>query len=453
MGRSDYRERAARALRAYGKLVERSPRSFATSLCVVDYLLQSPLELVLVGAPGEPGYETLRKALGERYLPNAIFAHVDPADAEPSTLPLSHGKALVFGKAALYVCQNFTCSAPIVDASDLERALGEVVLARSTRSIARHALVGRATRTGTMGHTERLGAQARAELADTGLLVSGIGFGGYRIDDVHPEHRAALELALRSGLNLIDTSTNYSDGRSERLIGEVLAQLSDRRELNRDQIVVISKAGYVQGRNHALASARKQNGVPFPEMVEYSDGLWHCIHPEWLADQLSGSLDRLGLATLDVLLLHNPEYFLADAAKRGQGPIASVRAEFYRRLEQAFRYLESEVKKGRIAYYGVSSNTAAGAADARDSTDFSRMLAAAEAAAPDGHHFRVLQLPLNLLESGGLFAANGQSESVLIQAQRQGVAVLTNRPLNAISDGSILRLAEPARPEVRPNSS
>ncbi|HYQ30964.1 MAG TPA: thioredoxin domain-containing protein, partial [Polyangiaceae bacterium] len=43
----DFRERAARALRAYGKLLERSPRSFATSLCVVDFLLQSPLEIVL----------------------------------------------------------------------------------------------------------------------------------------------------------------------------------------------------------------------------------------------------------------------------------------------------------------------------------------------------------------------------------------------------------------------
>ncbi len=448
--RNDYRERSARALRAYGKLVERSPRSFASALCVVDYLLQSPLQLVLVGIPGEPGYETLRSAVGERYLPNAIFAHVDPAEAVPSELPLGRGKGLVDGRAALYVCQNFSCKAPIVDAAELERALDQVVLAKSTQSIAHHALIGRATKAGTADRTERLGAQARARLADTGLFVSGIGFGGYRIDDVHPEHRAALELALRSGINLIDTSTNYGDGRSERLIGEVLAQLIDKRELTRDEVIVVSKAGYVQGRNHELASSRKQSGVPFPGMVEYSEGLWHCIHPEWLADQLTRSLDRLGLETLDLLLLHNPEYFLADAVKRGQGPIASVRDEFYRRVEQAFRYLEAEVKKGRIAYYGVSSNTATGAADARDSTDFSRMLAAAHAAAPEGHHFRALQVPLNLLESGALFTAEGQAEGVLIQAERQGVAVLANRPLNAISDGSILRLAEPVGPENPP---
>jgi uncharacterized protein YyaL (SSP411 family)/aryl-alcohol dehydrogenase-like predicted oxidoreductase len=452
LDRSDYRERSARALRAYGKLVERAPRSFATSLAVVDFLLQSPLELVLVGSPGEPGYETLRKALGERYLPTAIFAHVDPARPRASTAepPLAQGKTLLDGKAALYVCRNFICSAPISDPAQLERALSESVPANSAQSIAHRALGGRATKAGTTARTDALGVDARAELGSTGLLVSGIGFGGYRIDDVHPEQRAALELALRSGINVIDTSTNYSDGRSERLIGEVLAQLIDKRELTRAEVVVVSKAGYVQGRNHELANARKQSGLPFPEMVEYSEGLWHCIHPEWLADQLTRSLDRLGLETLDVLLLHNPEYFLADAVKRGQGPIATVRDEFYRRLEQAFRYLEGEVSKGRIAHYGVSSNTATGAPDARDSTDFSRMLAAAEASAPGGHHFAVLQVPLNLLESGALFAGDASAESLLTQAQRRGIALFANRPLNAISGGSILRLAEPARPTNPP---
>ncbi len=451
LDRGEYRERAARALRAYGKLLERSPRSFATSLGVVDFLLQSPVEIVLAGVPGEAGYEALRKALGERYLPNAIFAHVDPTRpaAEAEALPLSQGKALVAGKAALYVCRNFTCAAPIIAAEDLDRALAEAVPAKAALSIAPSALVGRASAEGTRSRTERLGAQARSALADTGLFVSGIGFGGYRVDDQHPEQRAALELSLRSGLNLIDTSSNYAAGRSERLVGEVLRHLSDRQELTRAEVVVVSKLGYVQAQDHQLAAARKALGKPFPEMVEYSEGLWHCIHPEWLSEQLGRSLERLGLETLDVLLLHNPEYFLADAAKRGQGPLSTVRDEFYRRLEQAFRYLETEVERGRIAFYGVSSNTATGAPGARDTTEFARMWAAAEAALPGKHHFRVLQVPLNLLESGALFAPGG-GESVLGQAQARGVAVLCNRPLNAIRAGSILRLAEPVRPENAP---
>ncbi|HET7544329.1 MAG TPA: aldo/keto reductase, partial [Polyangiaceae bacterium] len=330
-----------------------------------------------------------------------------------------------------------------------DRALAAVAPAESAQSLARAALPGRATSAGTRARTERLGDAARQQLGDTGLFVSGIGFGGYRIDDQHPEQRAALELALRSGINLVDTASNYADGRSERLIGEVLLDASDKRELERSEVVLVSKIGYVQNENQKLASARKAIGKPFPEMVEYSEGLWHCIHPEWLSEQLTLSLERLGVETLDVLLLHNPEYFLADAAKRGEGPLSTVRDEFYRRVEQAFRHLETEVARGRIAYYGVSSNTASGAPAARDTTEFSRMWAAAESASPGKHHFRVLQLPLNLLESNAAFEQGG-TPSLLEQAQARAVAVLANRPLNAIRAGSILRLVEPIYPENSP---
>jgi len=446
LGRDRYRERATRALRAYGKLIERSPRSFATSLAVVDFLLQSPLELVLVGTPGEPGYEALRSALGQRFLPNAIFAHLDPSQATDDSLPLVEGKALVAGRAALYVCRNFTCKAPVTSPDEIERALAENASIDTALTIAPRAVAGKASPEGTARRTERLGAGGRSELGRTGLLVSGIGFGGYRIDDTQPEHRAALELAVRSGINLLDTSTNYTDGKSERLIGDVLSKLIEQRELTRDEVVVVSKIGYVQGKNYALARYRKETGKAFPEMVEYADGLWHCIHPEWLKDQLSRSLDRLGLETLDILLLHNPEYFLADAAKRGQPSLSAAREEFYRRLELAFGYLETEVRAGRIAGYGVSSNTVVGAPEGRDSTDLAHMLAAARAAAGDAHHFVVLQLPMNLLESAALFGFPNH-ESALTQACEARVGVLVNRPLNAIEGGSILRLAQPPSPE------
>ena len=59
-------------------------------------------------------------------------------------------------------------------------------------------------------------------LGKTGLIVSALGFGAYRVDGRTPEHREALRMALGGGCNLIDTSTNYTDGASESLIGEVL---------------------------------------------------------------------------------------------------------------------------------------------------------------------------------------------------------------------------------------
>jgi len=452
LGEDRYRERSARALRAYGKLIERAPRSFATSLGVVDFLLQPPIELVLAGSSGEPGYESFRTALGQRYLPNAIFAHTDPNQPQAdSSLPLTQGKALSAGKATLYVCRNFVCAAPLTDITGIDEALAAAAPKAPASSIARGALPGHATKTGTARLTGKLNPSAVNRLGATELSVSGIGFGGYRVDDTNPEHRAALELALRSGLNLIDTSTNYGDGRSERLIGDVLRSLVERGDLQRDEVIVVTKAGYVQGASYALALEKRDAGAPFPEMVEYGTGIWHCIHPEFLADQLSRSLDRLGLETVDGLLLHNPEYFLADAAKRGQGTLESTREEFYRRLQVAFAYLESEVARGRIAWYGVSSNTAIAAPTARDATEFARILAAATAVAPNGHHFRVLQVPLNLLEPAAVLDNTRQGAALVSETARAGVALLVNRPLNAILGKSILRLSEPNPPAKAPD--
>jgi hypothetical protein len=48
-------------------------------------------------------------------------------------------------------------------------------------------------------------------LGKTGLTVSACGFGSYRVDYRVNEHFTAMEYALLNGINLIDTSANYSD--------------------------------------------------------------------------------------------------------------------------------------------------------------------------------------------------------------------------------------------------
>ena len=313
------------------------------------------------------------------------------------------------------------------------------------------ALGGAASPAATRAHGERRAAHAAAfgRLGRTGLTVCRLGFGGYRVDTDTPVHRAALEQALSSGVNLVDTSTNYADGHSEELVGSALERLVQTGRIDREATVVVSKIGYVQGRNLALARERDATGRPFPEMVQYQDGCWHCIHPEFLEDQLERSLDRLGLETLDVCLLHNPEYFLSDAASRGAGPLETVREEFYRRLGAAFRFFEAQVAAGRLGWYGVSSNTVARPVDDREATSFTRMLAAAREAGGPQHHFAVLQLPLNLFEPGGVLEPTDppagrpqERRSVLDAAAAEGIGVLVNRPLNAVVGRRTVRLAE-----------
>jgi aryl-alcohol dehydrogenase-like predicted oxidoreductase len=326
-------------------------------------------------------------------------------------------------------------------------------------------LSGAADAESTARAASRLGPHAAAPLGTTGLTVSRLGFGGYRVDDAHPVFAEALARSL-AACNLVDTSTNYTDGGSERLVGEVLAAEHTAHRLRREEVVVVSKVGYVQGQNLILAAARRRDGQPFPEMVEYQDGCWHCVHPLWLADQLERSLTRLRLQTLDVLLLHNPEYFLSDAIHRGLrvDQLAATRDEFYRRLQAAFGFFEAQVTAGKLRHYGVSSNTATADADDPEATSLSRMWAAAEAAGGPGHHFRVLQLPMNLIESGAVFERNNDGATVLEKARALGVGVLVNRPLNAIVDNRLLRLAgasgepvarrlDPALPAERRNAT
>jgi uncharacterized protein YyaL (SSP411 family)/aryl-alcohol dehydrogenase-like predicted oxidoreductase len=447
LDRDDLRSAAQRAITAYGKQIALYPHAFAKSLAVVGFLLEGLVELALIGTPGEAGFEALYQEVGRHYLPNRIIAYHDPAESDLPPFPLLKGKGLVSGHAALYVCRNFACQAPITDPAQVGAALSAPTPAPEgkTRSVVGTFLSGSATRTGTGAYASRFTPSGYGPLGSTGLITSRVGFGGYRVDDETPEHGEALEKALLEGCNLIDTSTNYMDGGSERCVGAVLGKLTRAGTLRREGVIVVSKIGYVQGQNLELAQEREAAGKPFPEMVKYMDGCWHCIHPEFLREQLERSLARLQLETLDVCLLHNPEYFLSDAKKRRRDSLEAVRDEFYRRLREAFAFFEAQVAAGTIRWYGVSSNTAVSPASDPEATSLTRMLAVAREAGGPAHHFRVLQLPMNLFEAGAALERNTGPENrqtALEAAVEAGVGVLVNRPLNAMVGRGMLRLAD-----------
>ena len=279
-------------------------------------------------------------------------------------------------------------------------------------------------------------------LGKTGLRAAKIGYGAYRARADIQEHRQTLADALAAGCSLIDTSTNYSDGLSERLVGETLKTLIQHEKIERSETIVVSKAGYVQASNYDRARQAEADGQPYPEMVPYADGLWHCIHPVWLEEELERSLSRLQLERLDFLLLHNPEYFLSHAAKRGV-PLSEAREAFYERVGRAFEAMERFAQEGRIGWYGVSSNAFAVPKEDAEHVSLGRLLACAEAASGGESRFAAAQAPLNLLETGAFSeAADENGRSFLQTAQENDIAVFVNRPLNAILDDALFRLAE-----------
>ncbi|KAF9974006.1 hypothetical protein BGZ73_002703 [Actinomortierella ambigua] len=196
----------------------------------------------------------------------------------------------------------------------------------------------------------------------TSRIISRLGVGTYRMMLGVPEHERSLYRALerqkdpRLNINLIDTSSNYGNGRSEKLIGKVLANPRPNT-LSREEVVIATKFGYIQNENMRLLSEGVFENVPFEEIVQYSPECYHCIHPAFMRDQLTRSLERLQTKYVDILFVHNPEYYLMKEVKNSEANIKKHQGVLLSRLSALFEELEREIDRGRIRAYGISSNS------------------------------------------------------------------------------------------------
>ena len=122
-GKDEYHQRAEKVLRTYYEAMESQPFGFAHLLCALDFYLQKPKEIVVVGERDAPDTRALVSEIHSRYLPNSTLQLVSPKEPLEKISPLLAGKTQVQGKATAYVCQNFTCSAPVTSAEELSKLL------------------------------------------------------------------------------------------------------------------------------------------------------------------------------------------------------------------------------------------------------------------------------------------------------------------------------------------
>ena len=259
--------------------------------------------------------------------------------------------------------------------------------------------------------------------------MSNFAFGTYRISDYNPQHIEALKEAIKSGVRMIDTSSNYMDGGAERAIALAFREFDDEKK---SEVEIVSKFGYIQG-----ITKKRHDENAFDEVVEYNENCFHSISKSFVKDQLTQSLSRLERDTIDCYLIHNPEYYLLDAINRGVDEDMRL-DEMYRRIYDAFVALEEEVKNGRIREYGISSNSFSKDHNDKDFLPYEDLLTLASNAAlevgNENDSFTTIELPINLLELEGLKCATWAKEN--------GLKVLVNRPLNASKDNLMYRLAD-----------
>lgn len=259
--------------------------------------------------------------------------------------------------------------------------------------------------------------------------MSNFAFGTYRISDYNPQHIEALRDAIESGISMIDTSSNYMDGGSERAIALAFRGFDSSIK---DNIEIVSKVGYIQGSN-----MDRHKDEPFEEVVKFSEDCFHSISPSFIKDQLTESLKRLEMQKLDCYLLHNPEYYILDSLKKNVDK-DDMLDEMYKRIYRAFVALENEVKNGRILSYGISSNSFSKNKSSDEFLPYEDLITLAQKAAHEAkneaHSFTTVQLPISMLEREGLKCASW--------AKDNGLRVLVNRPLNAEYEGKMYRLAD-----------
>lgn len=126
--------------------------------------------------------------------------------------------------------------------------------------------------------------------------------------------KAAIRAAVDAGYTLFDHADIYSRGACESLFGDVLRESPGLRE----RVLIISKCGIVPA---------GKPGTDAPKRYDFSRA-----HIE---SSVEGSLRRLGVERLDLLLLHRPDYLM--------------RAD---EVAAAFAALQAA---GKVAHFGVSN--------------------------------------------------------------------------------------------------
>ena len=267
-----------------------------------------------------------------------------------------------------------------------------------------------------------------------GVVVSALGIGTYLgdCDDTEDARytKTCVE-ALGHGVNFIDTAINYRCQRSERSMGTALRTSIERGTIARDEVVVCTKGGYIpldrtppvtkEGYRGFLQSEYYGPGIMTPADV-VSGG--HCLSPRYLSDQIARSRKNLGLGTLDVYYLHNPEQQL-DSLDR---------STFQDVMRAAFTTLEEHVSNGYISCYGCATWQGFRSATAsRNHLNLEDLVLLAREVGGAEHHFRVIQLPVNLAMTEAFRSPTQQCGNDLVSlfeaAQRLDVAVVGSATL------------------------
>lgn len=289
-------------------------------------------------------------------------------------------------------------------------------------------ITGFATAEGTSKYAARFPDAAEGHFRNAqGMKISSIGIGTYlgNFDaETDESYAEAITRFVELGGNMIDTAANYRFQHSERNIGKAVQALTEKG-FTREEILICTKGGYLPFDGEPPRNVQQYIEDAFVKtgIAEFADfiGGSHCMTPKYLQSQIDQSLGNMGLETLDVFYLHNPESQLSEIDKY----------TFEAKLAQAFEKLEENRVARKLQFYGVATwNGFRGQPAERGYHSLERMVSIAKQVGGDDHGFKFIQLPYNLAMPEAYLlpnqASSGKAISVIDAANAMGVTVMAS---------------------------
>ncbi|HST42771.1 MAG TPA: thioredoxin domain-containing protein, partial [Conexibacter sp.] len=120
-GEAEYERRAEGVIALLHPLAATHPQAFAHLLRAIDFQQSEVHEVAIVG-PAESAAPLLCAVRGA-FRPHVVLAGAIEGSEDGATVELLEGRHAIDGRAAAYVCERFTCRAPVTDPDALLRLL------------------------------------------------------------------------------------------------------------------------------------------------------------------------------------------------------------------------------------------------------------------------------------------------------------------------------------------
>ncbi len=262
------------------------------------------------------------------------------------------------------------------------------------------------------------------------MVFSKIGIGTFTPEPYKEENYVfhyieGIKEAIKSGINLIDTASNYRYGVSEKEIATALKELG--AEVKREELIICSKGGFIQldypfPKNPYgwIEENIIVNKLASKEDIELDQ---HCMTPDFLEWSCRRSLQNLSMDKLDIYYLHNPEMQMLKLGKK----------EFYKKIEAVFKRFEKLSDEGLFTSYGVAVWNGFTSENEDERISLEKLVNIAEKVGGEGHRFRYIQTPFNMAKTSAYRSftqkVNNEDCTLINAAYKLGIGVMSSSSL------------------------